>query len=119
MPTVERRLSRTASRMTGYDCRRNENPRIGYYRGSVAVGVDYGASIATDETGGVFAVWHALPVGSGNGEEHRLVWIARSTDDGATFAEETPAWTEQTGACGCCGVRIFAGPANILYLLYR
>ena len=82
-------------------------------------GVDGGGSIAADETGGVFAAWHALPVGGRNGEEHRLVWIARSTDDGATFTEEAPAWTEQTGACGCCGVRIFAGPSNILYLLYR
>src|SRR3954453_11940974 len=82
-------------------------------------GVDGGGSLAADEAGGVVAVWHALPVGGGNGEERRLVWIARSRDDGATFTQEAPAWTEQTGACGCCGVRIFAGQSNILYLLYR
>jgi len=82
-------------------------------------GVDGGGSIAADATGGVFAAWHALPVGGGNGEDHRLVWIARSTDDGATFAEEAPAWKEPTGACGCCGLRIFAGPSNALFLLYR
>ncbi|HMF95529.1 MAG TPA: sialidase family protein [Vicinamibacterales bacterium] len=82
-------------------------------------GVDGGGSIAADATGDVFAAWHALPVGGANGEEHRLVWIARSTDDGATFGEETPAWKEPTGACGCCGLRLFAGPSNILYGLYR
>lgn len=82
-------------------------------------GVDGGGSIAADTAGGVFAVWHALPVGGANGEEHRSVWVARSTDDGATFAEEGSAWTEQTGACGCCGLRMFAGPSNVLYMLYR
>src|SRR5215831_14687563 len=82
-------------------------------------GVDGGGSISADAAGDVFAAWHALPVGGANGEEHRLVWIARSTDDGATFGEETPAWKEPTGACGCCGLRLFAGPSNILYGLYR
>jgi hypothetical protein len=82
-------------------------------------GVDGGGAIAADATGGVFAAWHALPVGGGNGEDHRLVWIARSTDDGATFAEEMPAWKEPTGTCGCCGVRLFAAPSNALFLLYR
>lgn len=82
-------------------------------------GVDGGGSIAADANGNVYAVWHSLAVGGQNGEDHRLVWIARSTDDGATFAAEQPAWREPTGACGCCGVRMFAGPSNILYLLYR
>lgn len=82
-------------------------------------GVDGGGSIAADADGYVFAAWHSLATGGGTGEDHRLVWIARSTDDGATFAEEHPAWQEPTGACGCCGVRMFAGPSNILYLLYR
>jgi len=82
-------------------------------------GVDGGGSIAADATGAVFAAWHALPLGGANGEEHRVVWIARSTDDGATFLDETPAWKEPTGACGCCGLRLFAGPSNALFLLYR
>jgi hypothetical protein len=82
-------------------------------------GVDGGGSIAADATGAVFAAWHALPVNGGTGEDHRLVWIARSTDDGATFGEEAPVWQEQTGACGCCGLRLFAGPSNTLYALYR
>lgn len=82
-------------------------------------GIDGGGSIAADATGNVFAAWHALPVGGGNGEDHRRVWIARSSDDGATFSEETPAWQESTGACGCCGLRLFAGPSSALFLLYR
>ena len=82
-------------------------------------GVDGGGSIAADGVGRVFAAWHALPAGGGAGEEHRRVWIARSVDDGATFPAESAAWQEPTGACGCCGLRIFAGPSNILYLLYR
>src|SRR5581483_3953873 len=82
-------------------------------------GIDGGGSIAANEAGRVFAAWHALPVGGGNGEDQRRVWIARSADDGATFDQEQPAWSEPTGACGCCGLRIFAGPSSALYLLYR
>src|SRR4051812_49337071 len=51
-------------------------------------GVDGGGSIAADEDGHVYAAWHALPVDGANGEDQRRVWIARSGDDGATFAEE-------------------------------
>jgi hypothetical protein len=82
-------------------------------------GIDGGGSIAADAAGRVYAAWHALAVGGANGEEHRLVWIARSDDDGATFDEEQPAWREPTGACGCCGLRLFAGPSSTLYMLYR
>ncbi len=82
-------------------------------------GIDGGGSIAADANDHVFAAWHSLAAGGRNGEDHRLVWMARSTDDGATFAPEQPAWSEPTGACGCCGVRMFAGPSNILYVLYR
>ena len=96
---------------TGFEPQRNLTTR--------SYGVDGGGSIAADADGNVYAAWHSLAAGGGTGEDHRLVWIARSTDDGATFAVEQPAWREPTGACGCCGVRMFAGPSNILYLLYR
>jgi hypothetical protein len=82
-------------------------------------GIDGGGSIAADDAGHVYAAWHALPVGGGSGEDQRRVWIARSGDDGATFGEEQPAWSEPTGACGCCGLRMFAGPSSTLYMLYR
>jgi hypothetical protein len=82
-------------------------------------GIDGGGSIAADAEGRVYAGWHGLAAGGEDGEDHRLVWIARSEDDGATFAEEQPAWREPTGACGCCGLRLFAGPSSTLYMLYR
>jgi hypothetical protein len=82
-------------------------------------GIDGGGSIAADADGHVYAAWHALAAGGSDGEDHRLVWIARSDDDGATFAEEQPAWREPTGACGCCGLRLFAAPSTTLYMLYR
>ena len=82
-------------------------------------GVDGGGSIAADDSGHVYAAWHALAAGGATGEDHRVVWVARSTDDGKTFGEEQPAWHEPTGACGCCGVRVFARSASSVFLLYR
>lgn len=82
-------------------------------------GVDGGGSIAANQDGEVYAAWHAVAVGGATGEDHRLVWVARSQDDGATFAGEQPAWNEATGVCGCCALRMFASPSNRLYLLYR
>jgi hypothetical protein len=82
-------------------------------------GNDGGGSIAADEQGHVYAAWHALAVGGANGEDHRVVWVARSDDNGSTFGEEQAAWREPTGACGCCGLRVLVGLANRLFLLYR
>jgi hypothetical protein len=82
-------------------------------------GLDGGGSIAADAAGNVYAAWHAQPAGGVGGEDHRRVWLARSTDEGATFRDEQEAWREPTGACGCCGVSLFAGSSNTLYLLYR
>jgi hypothetical protein len=47
------------------------------------------------------------------------VWVARSTDDGKTFADETMAWDRPTGACGCCYVGASAAPGGKLFILYR
>ncbi|HZT32719.1 MAG TPA: hypothetical protein VFA33_22715 [Bryobacteraceae bacterium] len=83
-----------------------------------AYGLDGGGSLAADSKGGVFVFWHA-PVPGTQGETNRAVWIARSYDDGSTFARETRAWSEPTGACGCCGMRAMAGEDGTLYALYR
>lgn len=80
-------------------------------------GLDGGGSVAADKSGNVFVVWHGK--GEQTGEEHRRVWVARSTDDGKTFAREVPAWNEATGACGCCGMRAFSDPQRRVHLLYR
>src|SRR5215813_9067038 len=110
-PTAPFLYARLNVEGTQFEAQRNLTTR-GYF-------IDGGGSIAADQSGNVYAAWHAAPVDGQPGEDHRLVWIARSTDDGATFATEQPAWREPTGACGCCGLRMFASPSNTLYVLYR
>src|SRR5687768_14507808 len=81
--------------------------------------LDGGGSIAADENGNVYAVWHGNEARTGNdGEARRRVWVARSSDAGRTFDPEAPAWNEPTGACGCCGMRALSR-GGALYVLYR
>lgn len=82
-----------------------------------ATGLDGGGSVAAGKFGDVYVAWHANP--KANGEANRRVYLARSTDDGKSFARETPANEEATGACGCCGMRAFADNDGALYILYR
>jgi len=83
--------------------------------------LDGGGSVAADKFGNVYVVWHAA--GEQKGEQHRRVWLARSSDDGKTFAREiavdSAANGKLTGACGCCGLRAFADSRGVLSLLYR
>ena len=81
------------------------------------VGLDGGGSLAADEQGNVYVAWHAPEAGR-TGEANRRVWVARSEDEGRTFAAEQPA-TQSGGCCACCGMRAFAGRDGQLYLLYR
>ena len=81
--------------------------------------VDGGGTVAADTEGHVYAVWHGNRETDGRGEDHRAVWIARSTDDGVGFAPEAMAWPARTGACGCCQARALATPPNGLTILYR
>lgn len=82
-----------------------------------AVGLDGGGSIAADGQGRVYVAWHA---GAGAKDDAgRAVFVARSDDDGATFAAEQPATATPTGACACCGMRAFADGAGRIHLLYR
>src|SRR5215475_1202407 len=83
----------------------------------VSHALDGGGSLAADKEGAVYVAWHGA--GEQKGEEHRRVWLARSTDDGKTFSQETPAFAGETGACGCCGMRAFVDPRGALHLLYR
>ena len=80
--------------------------------------LDGGATVAADGQGNVYAIWHAIGQGTTQNEQNRKLWVARSADDGKTFAEETPAWDKPTGACGCCYVGAYAD-ADGLYILYR
>jgi len=47
------------------------------------------------------------------------VYLARSTDDGKTFAREVPISPAALGACGCCGMRAFADERGVVFILYR
>jgi hypothetical protein len=78
---------------------------------------DGGISVAADARGDVYAVWHAT--GAEPGEDHRRVYLARSTNDGKTFAREVPISPEALGACGCCGMRAFVDEGGTLFVLYR
>jgi hypothetical protein len=82
-------------------------------------GLDGGGSVAADRAGNVYVAWHGKTPGAAAGEAGRQVWIARSTDDGGSFAAEYPATAEPTGACGCCGMRVFADSRGGIYGLYR
>lgn len=80
-------------------------------------GANGGLSVAADRRGDVYVVWHAN--GKIPGEAHRRVFLARSTDDGKTFAREFPISPAALGACGCCGMKAFVDSRGTLYVLYR
>jgi len=87
-------------------------------------GLDGGGSVAADAAGNVYVVWHGIntdlkSVAGAEGEARRQVWVARSEDDGRTFQTESPAWHQPTGACGCCGLKAFAGRNGSVRVLYR
>ena len=84
-----------------------------------ARGLDGGGSVAADNQGNVFVLWHAPKPGSTNGEAGRAVFVARSQDDGKTFAPEKLATSKPTGACGCCGMKAFADNEGNVLALYR
>lgn len=82
-----------------------------------AKGGDGGLSVAADAQGVVYVVWHAT--GAEPGEDHRRVYLARSRNDGKTFAREVPISPATLGACGCCGMRAFVDERRTLFVLYR
>jgi len=79
-------------------------------------GLDGGGCLAADRAGNVYVGWHGR--GAQVGEEHRRVYVARSTDDGDTFAPER-AIDDGAGACGCCGMRGIATNEGQVLFLYR
>ena len=80
-------------------------------------GLDGGGTVAADQNGNVYVFWH----GGTNlkGEDERRVWVARSTDEGKTFAPEKSAFQGNTGACGCCGMGATADSNGNVFVLYR
>lgn len=98
---------------TGFEAQRNLM--------QISHALDGGGSVAADKLGNVYVVWHGA--GEQKGEQHRRVWLARSTDEGKNFAREVavdpPDNNKLTGACGCCGMRAFVDGRGALLLLYR
>ena len=68
-----------------------------------AGGIDGGGTLAADGAGNVYVFWHAMA--NAKDEAGRAVFLARSKDEGKTFAREEKANPEPTGACGCCGMK--------------
>ena len=81
--------------------------------------LDGGGSVAADDAGNVYVLWHAASVEGPKGEQNRAVFMAKSTDDGKTFATEKKVNPKDTGACGCCGLKAFADARGQLSVLYR
>jgi hypothetical protein len=87
-------------------------------------GLDGGGSIGADRNGNVYVTWHGIGLseakGTGKeGEARRRVWITRSEDNGKTFLTEARAWAQETGACGCCGMKAFVDRRGDVFALYR
>lgn len=81
--------------------------------------LDGGGTVAADTKGNVYVLWHSAPPGNQAGEAGRAVFLARSQDEGRTFAGERSVNPEPTGACACCGMRAFADAQGNLFALYR
>lgn len=104
--------SRMNDAKTGFEPQRNLMTR--------STDLDGGGTVAADQQGRVWVAWHGHPVAGGApGEPGRSVYLAASADEGKSFGAETPAWNEPTGACGCCGMKMFAARSGALDALYR
>jgi len=80
--------------------------------------IDWGGlSVAADRDGEVYVFWHGD--GSRPGEANGRVYLARSADDGRTFAREVPVSEPALGACACCGMRALVDRRGALLVLYR
>lgn len=84
-----------------------------------ARGLDGGGSVAADSKGNVYVTWHAPKPGNTRGEVGRAVFLARSRDDGRSFAPERLVYGQETGACGCCGMKTFVDSHGSVFLSYR
>mgnify|MGYP003575000084 CR=1 FL=1 len=84
-----------------------------------AAGLDGGQTVAADQKRNVYVIWHGAPPGV-EGEENRALYVARSRNDGKTFApEEKAILGGKLGACACCGLRAEVDEGGVLHVLFR
>lgn len=81
--------------------------------------LDGGASVAANESGEVFIVWHGKRQGDGGDEKARVVFVLKSADNGATFSSPAVANADFAGVCACCSLKALATPGGGLVTLYR
>ncbi len=81
--------------------------------------LDGGCAVAADGAGRVYVAWHASALDGSPQESARNVWLAESTDEGATFGRERGILPQALGACGCCGMAATTDPSGGIVLLYR
>ncbi len=79
-------------------------------------GLDGGGSIAADPEGNVYVIWGGI--GDAKGEASRMIYLARSRDDGKTFDTERAILPAKTGVCACCGMRVSAAGGHV-FVAYR
>ena len=77
-----------------------------------------GATLAADSRDDVYVFWHGEPP-RGKGEDDRRLWMAKSTDGGKTFGDETVVSANSAGVCGCCGTRALTDTGGALYVMFR
>jgi len=83
-------------------------------------GLDGGGTVAADAAGNVYVAWHGKGPDCRRGSEAgRQVMAGTITRCRQDFAAEAPAWNQPTGACGCCGMALFATREGTLAGLYR
>jgi len=81
--------------------------------------LDGGGSVAADARGNVYVLWHGHTSDGPQDELHRAVFLAKSANEGKTFAPESRVNPDPTGACGCCGLKAFVDGEGNLAVLYR
>ena len=103
--------SRSDASRTRFEAQRNLMTRT--------IGLDGGGGLAADGAGNVWVAWHGHAPSDPEDEASRRVWIAHSTDEGATFAPEEPIGGSATGTCACCAMGLHATERGELVGLYR